>query len=158
MEFYHKLINYFKNILDAFLIFDQKSIFKSSGKEKTLHGITFYDNKKVNEIKYNKIITYPRISIFEKKLNEHNAKIIFDSSDFWYINNVLANSVSQFSKGVKFELKDFKYEIIDIKVDVLEHFDDYSLKNKDNNNHSTAYLGEDIPYNIQIQIFVIKST
>lgn len=149
-------MNYFKNIVDAFLIFDQKSIFKSSGNEKFLHGITFYDNKKVNEIKPNKIITYPRISIFEKNQNQHIGEMIFDSSDFWYINNILTDSIRYFAKGAKFKYKDFKYEIVEIKVDVLEHFDDYSLKTKDNHNHSTAYFGDDIPYNIQILIFVIN--
>lgn len=154
MIFIDKLIKYFKNIFNAIFIFDQTSFLKADGKAKHLHGIKFYDLKKVSTINENKIYAYPRFSIFEKT-NEEN--LIFDSSDFWIINNLLATDCTKdFTIGYVFEYEYFKYKIENIKVSIMDVFDDYSTIFSNGNNHSKVYLGKDTPYNIQILIYVNK--
>jgi hypothetical protein len=154
MNFLFKLKKYFENIADALLYFEQRTIFKSSGQPKTLYGITFYDLKKTKEVNPNKIHTYPRITIFEKNHNRQEDKIIFDSSDFKHINNYLCSFARHFSLGSKFDFNDFDYEVVEIKIEILDSFDDYSTIFRNNSNHSETYSGADTPYNIQIMIYV----
>lgn len=155
MKIFYGLKKYFENLIDAIFIFDQSSVFKASGEVKDLYGIKFRDSKKVSEIKHNKITTYPRVSLYENEPNSKNGKRrIFDSSDFWYVNNSFGKSVKSLRVGNRLNFNDNIYEITEINVDILDIFDDYSTKFRDNSNHTSEYIGENTPYNIQIFITV----
>jgi len=156
MKFFYNVKRYFQNLIDAIIIFDQRSIFKAQGEIKELYGIKFREHKKVNEINQDKITTYPRFSLYENDSNTKDGqkRIIFDSSDFWYVNNVFGKSTKSFQVGSKLYFNDCIYEITEINVDILDVFDDYSTKFRDNTNHTDKYKGETTPYNIQIFIIV----
>jgi hypothetical protein len=111
--------------------------------------------RNVKEIKNKDISTYPRLTISELNSNTPNEKeIIFDSSDFEYINKTFKLTEEHYfslNKGETITYENIDYYIEDVKVDFLYIFDDYSLFG-----HSKKYQGIGTPYNIQIIVLVSK--
>lgn len=111
--------------------------------------------RKVKEIQNKDISTYPRITLTELKSKTLNEKeILFDSSDFEYINKTFKLTEEFYfslNKGETITYQNIDYNVEDVKVDFLFIFDDYSIFG-----HSKKYQGIATPYNIQIIVLVSK--
>lgn len=123
------------------------SKFKSEEKDKndakSFFAPTIY--RKTYQFTNKDIPFYVRFTLYE--ITEYDRKMIFDSSDYSVINEKFGtfNSIQQsFQVGNNFELEEETYNVESVQVDMMELFDDYS------NGHTEAYIGEGMPYNIQV--------
>lgn len=157
MSLISRIQSYLENIVDAFIYFDQKTKFKSSGPETHVHGITVREWKKTGEVKASQIPIYPRVSLFDRTQDNDGPVMFFDSSDFIVINSILTDSIRHIKVGKVFKYEETRYRIEEIQVHVLDSFDDYSTKFRNGTNHSEVYLGDDVPYNMQVQVFVKRA-
>lgn len=156
--------NYFRRLISTIFSLQSYSFLNS---EEVEYGYkTWSKFKKVNEIPTYLIPTYPRISIFKIRPSANmsnfthsgNYDIIFDSSDFEVINFALGTMIGyqpRISEGEEINLRGSKLSVLKVEVDFLNIFDDYSMTIYDKgNNHTPVYEGRNIPYNIQINIFI----
>lgn len=132
----------------------------SSKKEYYNSRLINHELRKVSEIDHKLITTYPRFTIYELKSEGNTKELIFDTSDSYWINynfNIfeLWNGQSLITDR-KFKFKNKIFIIKDIQIDFLSDFDDYSIPSPFGHYHSEAYIGRDVPYNIQIIIKVKK--
>jgi hypothetical protein len=109
---------------------------------------TLHRKVQVENVKNDAISTYPRITI----CNE--GETVFDSSDFEIINksiNQLGSSMSEFDY---IRLDNDRYVIKDFNIELMEYFEDYSIRYNDNDNSdikfSNEHSGIGIPYNIHM--------
>ncbi len=105
--------------------------------------------KLVKKVNTSKILSYPRLSIRDEDEKDY----IFDASDIKEINKEFPDEtiLCHFKVGGPMYYRNKQYVIQEIKIDILKEFIDYY--------HGTTknFTGEEIPYNIQIFIKVIKS-
>lgn len=130
---------------------DPSSALKSTKKDDSFFTPRVF--KKISDVKNDQITTYPRITV-DDITNDHESKLIFDSSDFERINNTFGamNDLQQsFFEDRNIEINGKVYITKHVKVDFLNIFDDYSLLG-----HTKIYSGIDTPYNIQIIVEVIE--
>ena len=110
--------------------------------------------KKVEPKDRNKIDIYPRISIITNVKGRSDWDTIFDSSDFYVINDTLgvfSGAQPSFQPGRIIKIKNKKYVVEKNQIDFIKIYDDYSLMG-----HTPEYKGDDTPYNIQIFVEVKK--
>lgn len=126
---------------------DASEKFKSEEKDKndvkSFFAPTVY--RKTNQFTNKDIPFYVRFTLYET--TESDRKMIFDSSDYSVINEKFGTftGIQQaFQVGYNFKLNEINYNVESVQVDMMELFDDYS------NGHTKAYIGNDIPYNIQV--------
>jgi len=127
------LINYFVK---------QKDISSPLRAKKVASISSFPTFVNVSDVQNNKISTYPRLTIVQD-IDD----IIFDSSDFEVINEIFKNK--SFNANNILYFNNIEYKIVNIKVDLLTIFDDYSALG-----HTPRYKGKSIPYNMQLFIKV----
>jgi hypothetical protein len=127
------LINYFVK---------QKDISSPLRAKKVASISSFPKFVNVSDVQNNKISTYPRLTIVQD-IDD----IIFDSSDFEVINEIFKNK--SFNANNILYFNNIEYKIVNIKVDLLTIFDDYSALG-----HTPRYKGKSIPYNMQLFIKV----
>lgn len=121
--------------------------FKSEEKDKNSAEYFFTPTvyRKTNQFTNKDIPFYVRFTLYEITVSDR--KMIFDSSDYSLINEkfgTFAGIQQAFQIGHNFKLNEITYNVESVQVDMMELFDDYS------NGHTKAYVGEDIPYNIQV--------
>jgi len=135
------------------MIFDMQDYFTSTEEKDSIKNpFHFKEFKKVVEDDAKKISIYPRITIWRVPSHE----LIFDSSDFAIINKTFGtfNDISQsFAVGEEFKFKDTTLIAEKVKVDLLSFYDDY-VGGTLGGGHTKVYEGRDIPYNIQVIIWV----
>ncbi|MBF2708265.1 hypothetical protein [Flavobacterium soyangense] len=138
------------------------SFFLRSTKDKTSGYTISAVHKQIDKINDRRISTYPRFTIFDVDKSVNVDKVIFDSSDFYEINNSFGNYDSNFGisiiKDRKIWIDDFEYIVSNVKIDFLTIFDDYSIYGPLGSKvHTNVYKGRDVPYNVQIFIDVSKT-
>lgn len=126
---------------------DVSEKFKSEEKDKNDVNSFFTPTvyRKTNQFTNKDIPFYVRFTLYET--TESDKKMIFDSSDYSVINEKFGTftGIQQaFEVGGNFKLNEITYNVESVQVDMMELFDDYS------NGHTKAYVGDDIPYNIQV--------
>lgn len=138
-------------------LIDKKNAHNFLSSVMEIHEITRSPFKRipvnVSAVDSDRIKTYPRITIQDQTINEIDKSIIFDSSDFFAVNNSLGiikdYNYQTFSCGSVIKIDGVNYVTNDVRVEFIDFFDDYKLCA-----HTSAYKGKDIPYNIQIRVFV----
>ncbi len=121
--------------------------FKSEEKDKNSAEYFFAPTvyRKTNQFTNKDIPFYVRFTLYDT--TESDRKMIFDSSDYSVINEKFGTFIGiqqAFQVGYNFKLNEINYNVESVQVDMMELFDDYS------NGHTDAYVGNDIPYNIQV--------
>lgn len=108
--------------------------------------------RKISDIDFNDIKTYPRFSVWNYVVGENEPHVIFDSSDISVIqeNFNFVNLIS-IKSNRHLKIKGQFYDITNIQVDLLDIFDDYNI-NPISKTLPQAFEGRKIPYNIQIII------
>lgn len=160
----NNIINYFGRLINTIFSLHSYSFLNS---EEVEYGYkTWSKFKKLSEIPTYLIPTYPRITIFKISpsadmsnfKHSGNSDIIFDLSDFDVINYALGTMTGYqpcISEGKEINFRGSKLSVLKVEVDFLNIFDDYSMTIYGRgNNHTPVYEGRNIPYNIQVNIFI----
>jgi len=131
---------------------DPSAAFRATYNENVnILGYSYPNFKKVSDIRNNQIPTYPRFTVFEGERKVKN-KVIFDSSDFTVVNKTFGtfnkDYGAYFMNMGKFRINEKEYYVVELTVALNPGFEDYS-----EGFHTPCYLGEDTPYNIQINIY-----
>ncbi|MCU0334743.1 MAG: hypothetical protein MUF62_06790 [Chitinophagaceae bacterium] len=107
-------------------------------------GLAF---KKMVSINYSDALVYPRFKFlhFDKPYLENG---IFETSDYKKLIETIGNPTLKIGAFISFNNEN--YEIKDIRVEVLDIVIDYS------NGHTNYYIGNPVPFNIEIHIKVKK--
>jgi hypothetical protein len=131
--------------------FSKKSV---SSKFKIKHGTSILERDywvEVKNITNKDVPIYPRFSIFLGN-SFVSGQVVFDSSDFEVINRTFKTVEGKrpsllINKTIC--LYGVDYKIKNIVIDLIDAFDDYSVAS-----HTKVYEGIDIPYHIQIFLYV----
>ena len=139
------------------LISMDPSGFLRAKKEHVSGYLSKYVPQNIFEIPADLVPTYPRVTVFDIENGEKESKLLFDSSDFLTINYAFNINSGLYGQSLRIgnvlNFRERELKILDIRFDILDIFDDYS-KDSFGKNHTAIYEGKDIPYNIQIFIYV----
>lgn len=125
-------------------MFFKKDIYKAlrPNPEISLLGFSY---KKIFDVDYKDALLYPRFKFLDidKPFLKNG---IFETSDYKEVFKVLGNRT--LSVGTFISYKKLNYQIVNIEIDILDIVIDYS------NGHTDYYIGNAIPFNVEISISV----